>query len=835
MSFHINNSNDIICDALYVVDSNKTLQNILNLIANGSGGGTSGITTLTGTGSALVTGTGSSRNIQVDLAGYLTTTLFDTLLDAKIYDELKLKDSNNVDRTLIPSITGSLTYNGSALVDLNYLTSQLSAKQDTLIAGNNITILNNTISSSGSGSGLVLQVDGVNQTATTLNFIQNNALLSGGVLNVSRLTHYDKIPLIYSTQSTIKDITQDSSSNLLWGTDILTTHTYLTSQLANKVNNSQVLTDVPANALFTDTLHPSNHPISMITGLQTALDTKQPILIAGDNITIAGGNTISASGASQSWVTANFLSPLNPGTIGVMQGLSSVMTANTWVISVDENTDKRNKFILKDGSNVERNLTVNQTGDLLVGGIVLATKSYTTTHLANKVNNSQVLTDVPANAVFTDTLYTHPTQHAISVITGLQAELDAKISQLNFVAPMTGSTTAPGVITIDSLLKPSSITGQNGISVLSSDSLGTVVVEYTGSGGGFSEQDIRDRIITNVNTLGTTAQSKLSITSNSATGVFIEVDSTEWATKQDLLTTYTENLSGNTYILNTDEANGVYAPWTAGYGSVVNTSTHSQISVGTSPSEFQYLTLTSTKTTGSYQVSIELQSGTTSHLVLAGTDTWSFTNTQSTNFTGLTSSWQTFTWTVNAYSNATLVVILGYPLNRNASYDSSVPYVQTAGTVKLRNFQIYTSGGVATSTISATTLLTSDITSSGTVQCVSLVQTSDEKIKENIENCDLDVIKKVFDNIEVKQYQRTDYQGNRIGFIAQDFVANLPEEYGNITHMTYDTGNPLWGLDYARVCCILWGTCKNQEERIKALETQTAKKSTAKTTTKKKS
>ncbi len=687
MSFHINNSNDIICDALYVVDSNKTLQNILNLIANGSGGGTSGITTLTGSGSAIITGTGSSRNIQVDLAGYLTTTLFDTLLDAKIYDELNFQDSNNVVRTLIPSMTGSLTYNGSALVDLNYLTSQLSAKQDTLIAGNNITIT---------------------------------------------------------------------------------------------------------------------------------------------------GNTISSSGATQEWVTANFLSPLNPGTIGVMQGLSSVMTANTWVISVDENTDKRNKFILKDGSNVERNLTVNQTGDLLVGGIVLATKSYTTTHLANKVNNSQVLTDVPANAVFTDTLYTHPTQHAISVITGLQAELDAKISQLNFVAPMTGSTTAPGVITIDSLLKPSSITGQNGISVLSSDSLGTVVVEYTGSGGGFTEQDIRDRIITNVNTLGTTAQSKLSITSNSATGVFIEVDSTEWATKQDLLTTYTENLSGNTYILNTDEANGVYAPWTSGYGSVVNTSTHSQITVGTMSSGFQYFTFSSTQTTGSYQVSIELQSGTTSHLVLAGTDTWSFTNTQSTNFTGLTSSWQTFTWTVNAYSNATLVVILGYPLNRNASYDSSVPYVQTAGTVKLRNFQIYTSGGVATSTISATTLLTSDITSSGTVQCVSLVQTSDEKIKENIENCDLDVIKKVFDNIEVKQYQRTDYQGNRIGFIAQDFVANLPEEYGNITHMTYDTGNPLWGLDYSRLATILWGTCKNQEERIKALETQTAKKSTAKTTAKKK-
>ena len=52
--------------------------------------------------------------------------------------------------------------------------------------------------------------------------------------------------------------------------------------------------------------------------------------------------------------------------------------------------------------------------------------------------------------------------------------------------------------------------------------------------------------------------------------------------------------------------------------------------------------------------------------------------------------------------------------------------------------------------------------------------------------------------------------------------------------MDYSTGNPLWGLDYARISTILWGVCKNQEERIKALETPTTKKSTAKTTVKKK-
>ena len=61
--------------------------------------------------------------------------------------------------------------------------------------------------------------------------------------------------------------------------------------------------------------------------------------------------------------------------------------------------------------------------------------SYTTTAglttlLAGKVDTAQVLTNVPSGAVFTDTLYTHPSQHGISVITGLQAALDAKQATL---------------------------------------------------------------------------------------------------------------------------------------------------------------------------------------------------------------------------------------------------------------------------------------------------------------------------------------------------------------------------------------------------------------------
>ena len=54
-------------------------------------------------------------------------------------------------------------------------------------------------------------------------------------------------------------------------------------------------------------------------------------------------------------------------------------------------------------------------------------KSETDALLAGKVDDSQVLTNVPSGALFTDTAYTHPANHAISVITGLQAALDDKV------------------------------------------------------------------------------------------------------------------------------------------------------------------------------------------------------------------------------------------------------------------------------------------------------------------------------------------------------------------------------------------------------------------------
>ena len=86
MSFHLNNSKDIICDSLFLLDTNDILQNVLDLINAGGGGGSSGITTLTGSGAAVVTGTSTSKNIQVDLSMYSTSTQINTLLAGKVDD-----------------------------------------------------------------------------------------------------------------------------------------------------------------------------------------------------------------------------------------------------------------------------------------------------------------------------------------------------------------------------------------------------------------------------------------------------------------------------------------------------------------------------------------------------------------------------------------------------------------------------------------------------------------------------------------------------------------------------------------------------------------------------
>ena len=73
------------------------------------------------------------------------------------------------------------------------------------VLGNKLTIATTGASQS---AATTLQLDGVTQNATTLNFIGNNALLSNGVLNISRMAYQDKVVLRYSGASSDKDLNQ---------------------------------------------------------------------------------------------------------------------------------------------------------------------------------------------------------------------------------------------------------------------------------------------------------------------------------------------------------------------------------------------------------------------------------------------------------------------------------------------------------------------------------------------------------------------------------------------------------------------------------------------------
>jgi hypothetical protein len=146
--------------------------------------------------------------------------------------------------------------------------------------------------------------------------------------------------------------------------------------------------------------------------------------------------------------------------LDVVQTYTATQTFGT--VAVTGNVDGRDVSV--DGTKldgVEANATADQTGAQIktayqaetnaftdaqftkLAGVATSANNYS--HPANhaisvvtglqtaldaKVDDSQVLTNVPSGALFTDTntVYTHPANHAISVISGLQAALDSKLT-----------------------------------------------------------------------------------------------------------------------------------------------------------------------------------------------------------------------------------------------------------------------------------------------------------------------------------------------------------------------------------------------------------------------
>ena len=133
---------------------------------------------------------------------------------------------------------------------------------------------------------------------------------------------------------------------------------------------------------------------------------------------------------------------------------------------------------------------------------------------------------------------------------------------------------------------------------------------------------------------------------------------------------------------------------------------------------------------------------------------------------------------------------------------------------------------------------------SGTCTAQSFPTSSDKSIKDNIKIANHTEIQNIFNSIDVKTYIRNDgVEGSRIGFIANDFDKSISDnsKFQNIVHKIYKPNQTtettqagageqvelqeqeeeqdfILGIDYSRLCCLLWGVCKNQERRLKALE-----------------
>lgn len=172
------------------------------------------------------------------------------------------------------------------------------------------------------------------------------------------------------------------------------------SIINTKVDSSRVLTDVPLNAKFTDTVYvkPLSEPISYITNLQSVLDSKV-IKETGKALV----DTIHYNGV----------------TLDVTNLKADVAKIFTTLSSPDINLDDLNEVV----TFIKQNRSLLES--MSIAGVIGLQAA-----LDSKVDDSQVLTNVPAGAVFTDTVYTHPLTHPMSMIEGLQTALDGKVTAM---------------------------------------------------------------------------------------------------------------------------------------------------------------------------------------------------------------------------------------------------------------------------------------------------------------------------------------------------------------------------------------------------------------------
>lgn len=188
----------------------------------------------------------------------------------------------------------------------------------------------------------------------------------------------------------------------------------LDEEVKNKADKTQVLTNVPLNAKFTDTIytHPTNHPPSIITQ-----DTTNRF-VSDSEKSVWNGKQDALGFTPVNTTDSRLSNARTPTThshaIGDLPVATSGTSNTTQVVRADDNRLSNARTPLSHSH------TKSEVGLGNVDNTSDANKPVSTaqsTALGLKADKTQVLTNVPANAKFTDTVYTHPASHPASMIT----------------------------------------------------------------------------------------------------------------------------------------------------------------------------------------------------------------------------------------------------------------------------------------------------------------------------------------------------------------------------------------------------------------------------------
>jgi len=321
----------------------------------------------------------------------------------------------------------------------NNFTDTLKSKLDGIESSADVTDTANVVAALTAGTNVAIAADGtVSSTDTNTTYSVGDGGLTQKNFTSTLKTKLDGI------EASANNYSHPSAHSISFITGLQTA-------LDGKVDDSQVLTNVPENAVFTDTTYSvgdggltqnnfTNSRKTKLEGIEASADVTDTAnvvaaLTAGTNVAIAADGTISSTDTNTTYSVGdggltqkNFTTTLKTKLDGIeasadvtdTTNVVAALTAGTNVsIGSDgtiSSTDTNTTYSVGDGGLTQKNFTTTLKTKL--DGIAANANNYShpsahsisfitglQTALDGKVDDSQVLTDVPSGAVFTDTTY----------------------------------------------------------------------------------------------------------------------------------------------------------------------------------------------------------------------------------------------------------------------------------------------------------------------------------------------------------------------------------------------------------------------------------------------